>query len=128
MAVLQKKNLFVGYSTLGKYGSKRQQYADIALIKRDLIANFYTRPGERLMLPNYGWGGWNLLFDPFDEVTQEALVYQTQQVIANDSRLQLKNINVIQIDQGVLIQLEILYIPFNVIETFTMTFNNTQIM
>ena|ERR1700677_2029312 len=126
MAVVQQKRLFVGYSTLDTT-TKRQQFADIPLIKRDLINNFYTKPGERLMLPTWGCGIWQLLFDPFDPVTQDAIVDQAKQVIANDSRLSLQNINVVQIDAGLLIQMEILYIPFNVVETFTLTFNNTAI-
>ena len=126
MAVLQQKRLYVGFSTL-ETNSKRQQFADIELIKRDLISNFYTRPGERLMLPNYGCGIWLLLFEPFDPVTKDAIIYEAKRVIAEDSRLQLKNINVIQIDQGILLQIELYYIPFNVIDTFTLTFNNTQI-
>lgn len=127
MAVLQQKRLFVGFSTL-ETNSKTQQFADLALIKRDLISNFYTRPGERLMLPNYGCGIWLLLFEPFDPVTKDAIIYEAQKVVANDSRLQLKNINVIQIDQGILLQMEIYYVPFNVLDTFTLTFNNKQVM
>lgn len=126
MAVLQKSRLFVGYSTLGT-NSKRQQFADIELIKRDLISNFYTRPGERLMLPNYGCGIWALLFEPFDPVTRDAIIYEAQQVVANDSRLQLNNVTVTQIDQGILLQMDIYYVPFNVVDTFTITFNQTQI-
>jgi phage baseplate assembly protein W len=126
MAVVQQKRLFVGYSTLDTT-TKRQQFADIPLIKRDLINNFYTKPGERLMLPTWGCGIWQLLFDPFDAVTQDAIVDQAKIVIANDSRLVLQNINVVQIDAGLLIQMEILYVPFNVVETFTLTFNNTAI-
>ncbi len=126
MAVLQKQRLFVGYSTLDTT-IKKQQFADIELIKRDLINNFYTRPGERLMLPTWGCGIWQLLFDPFDAVTQDQIVEYAKQVISNDSRLSLQNINVVQISAGLLIQMEILYIPFAVVETFTLTFNSTQI-
>lgn len=126
MAVLQKNRLFFGYSTLDTT-TKKQEFSDIALIKRDLINNFYTRPGERLMLPTYGCGIWKLLFDQFDAMTQDAIVDYAKQVIANDSRLQLNNINLIQIDNGLLIQMEVLYVPFNVVDTFTITFNNTQI-
>jgi phage baseplate assembly protein W len=126
LAVLQKQRLFVGYSTLDTT-IKKQQFADIELIKRDLINNFYTRPGERLMLPTWGCGIWQLLFDPFDAVTQDQIVEYAKQVISNDSRLSLQNINVVQISAGLLIQMEILYIPFAVVETFTLTFNSTQI-
>ena len=123
MAVLKQSRLFVGYSTLDT-NSKRQQFADIELIKRDLINNFYTRPGERLMMPTYGCGIWNLLFEPFDPVTIDSIVYEAQQVIKNDSRVQLNSINVQQFEQGLLIQMELFYVPFNVIETFSLSFDN----
>ena len=123
MAVLKQTRLFVGYSTL-ETNSKKQQFTDIALIQRDLINNFYTRPGERLMMPTYGCGIWDLLFEPFDPVTIDSIVYQAQQVINNDSRVQMKNINVRQFEQGLLIQMELLYVPFDVVETFTLSFDN----
>jgi len=126
MAIIQPKRLFVGYSTLGT-NSKKQQFADIELINRDLLSNFYTRPGERLMLPTYGCGIWNLLFEQFDDVTKAAVVYEVQKVVANDSRLSLQNTNVVQFEHGILVQLTILYIPLAVVNTFTVTFNNTAI-
>ena len=123
MAASQKTKLFVGYSTLDT-NSKVQQFADIELIKRDLLNNFYTRPGERLMMPTYGCGIWNYLFEPFDPVTKDAIIYQCQQVINNDSRVQMKDINVSQFEQGLLIQMDLLYVPYNVIDTFSLSFDN----
>lgn len=123
MAALQKTKLFVGYSTLDT-NSTVQQFADIELIKRDLLNNFYTRPGERLMMPTYGCGIWNYLFEPFDAVTQDAIIYQCQQVINNDSRVQMQDINVSQFEQGLLIQMDLLYVPYNVIDTFSLSFDN----
>ena len=127
MAIINQSRLFVGYSTLGT-NSKLQQFADIELINRDLISNFYTKPGERLMLPNYGCGIWDLLFEQFDQVTKDAIVYEVQKVVAYDTRLQLQNTNVSQFEQGILVQLDLLYVPLNVYKTFTITFNQTQIM
>lgn len=126
MAVTNQSRLFVGYSTLGT-NSKRQQFADIELINRDLISNFYTRPGERLMLPTYGCGIWNLLFEQFDTVVKDSIVYEVQKVVANDSRVKLNKTTVVQFDQGILVQLELLYIPLAVVKTFTLTFNSTAI-
>jgi len=123
MAASQKTKLFVGYSTLDT-NSKVQQFADIELIKRDLLNNFYTRPGERLMMPTYGCGIWNYLFEPFDPVTKDAIIYQCQQVINNDSRVQMKDINVSQFEQGLLLQMDLLYVPYNVIDTFSLSFDN----
>lgn len=126
MAVVQPQKLFVGYSTLGT-NSKRQQFADIELINRDLISNFYTRPGERLMLPGYGCGIWDLLFEQFDQVVKDSIEYEVKKVIANDPRVSLQNTVVTQFEQGILIQMTLLYIPLSVVKTFTLTFNSTQI-
>ena len=122
MATLQKSKLFIGYSTV-LTNSKVQQFADIELIKRDLLNNFYTRPGERVMMPTYGCGIWNLLFEPFDAVTKDAIIYQVQQVINGDSRVKLLNTIVTEFEQGIQIQMELLYVPYNVINTFSLNFD-----
>ena len=123
MTFIPQTHLFVGFSTQNT-NSLKQEFADLELVKRDLLNTFYTRPSERLMMPKFGFGGWNLLFEPFDPVTIDSIVYQAQQVINNDSRVQMKNINVQQFDQGLLIQMELLYVPFNVVETFSLSFDN----
>ena len=60
-------------------------------------------------------------------ILKDAIIYEVQRVVANDSRLQLINTNVSQFEQGILIQMELYYIPLNVYKTFTITFNQTQI-
>lgn len=122
MATVQKKKLFIGYSTVVT-NSKVQQFSDLELIKRDLLNHFYTRRGERVMMPTYGCGIWNLLFEPFDEVTKDAIIYECQQVIESDSRVQWESIVVTEIDYGFQIQMDLFYLPYDVIETFNLEFD-----
>ena len=122
MANLQKKKLFIGYSTVVT-NSKVQQFSDLELIKRDLLNHFYTRRGERVMMPTWGCGIWNLLFEPFDEVTRDAIVYECQQVIESDSRVQWESIIVNELDYGFQIQMDLRYLPYDVIETFNLEFD-----
>lgn len=122
MAVVQKKKLFIGYSTVAT-NSKVQQFADVDLIKRDLLNHFYTRRGERLMMPTYGCGIWNLLFEPFDDVTKDAIIYECQQVIESDSRVQWQTINATEFEHGFQVQMELLYVPYEVIDTFNLEFD-----
>jgi len=123
MAVLQNKRLFVGYSTV-ETNSKLQQFTDIELIKRDLLNNFYTRKGERVMMPTYGCGIWDLLFEQFDDIVQDSIIEECTSVISSDSRVQLMNIAVTQFDQGFTVQMDLLYVPFNVVDTFSLQFDN----
>lgn len=122
MAVVQKRKLFVGFSTVVT-NSKVQQFADIELIKRDLLNHFYTRRGERVMMPTYGCGIWNLLFEPFDPVTKDAIIYECQQVIESDSRVQWQTINAVEFEYGFQVQMDLLYVPYDVIDTFSLDFD-----
>lgn len=126
MAAIQKKKLFVGYSTVVT-NSKVQQFADIELVKRDLLNHFYTRRGERVMMPTYGCGIWDQLFEPFDEVTKETIIYECTQVINADSRVSLQSINVTEFEHGLQVQMDLLYIPYNAIETFSLDFDRRTI-
>lgn len=122
MATVQRKKLFIGYSTVGT-NSKVQQFADLELCKRDLLNHFYTRKGERLMMPTFGCGIWDLLFEPFDQVTKDSIVYECIQVISADSRVELKDIIVTEYDHGFQVQMDLLYVPTNAINTFSLEFD-----
>ena len=119
----QNKRLFYGYSTV-ETNSKNQQFADIELIKRDLLNHFYTRKGERVMMPTYGCRIWDIFFDQFDEFTKESVVEECTAIINADSRVKLQNIIVSQLDQGLVIQMDLFYVPFNVVDTFSIQFDN----
>lgn len=123
MAIVQNKRLFYGYSTV-ETNSKNQQFADIELIKRDLLNHFYTRKGERVMMPSYGCGIWDVFFDQFDEYARDTIVEECTKVINADSRVQLQNIVVNTLDQGFIVQMDLLYVPFNVVNTFSVQFDN----
>lgn len=122
MAVLPKSRLFVGYSTIGT-DSKNQQFADLELIKRDLLAHFHTRRGERVMMPSYGCGIWDLLFEQFDSLVRDQIVDECTAVIAADSRVQLMNITVREFDQGFMVQMDLFYVPYQVVDTFSLQFD-----
>ncbi len=124
MAVLQQNRIFYGYSTL-ETNSKRTEFVDIDLVNRDLLVAFYTLPGERLMMPTYGCKIWGMLFEPFNESLQDQIVAECQRIIGTDSRLQLVNTNVTTYQLGIQVQMDLFYIPWNVLQTFALTFDQT---
>jgi phage baseplate assembly protein W len=127
MAILAQKRVFVGYST-ALTNSKQQQFVDVELVKRDLLNHFNTIPGERVMMPLFGCGIWNLLFEPFDEATREAVIAEATKVILSDSRVNLQDIAINEYDHGMLIQLTLMFLPFNVIDTFSVEFDRRSAM
>lgn len=120
MASIKSKNLFVGFSTVGQVRS--QQLVDIKLVEQDLLNHFYTRKNERVMMPGWGCGIWEYLFEPLEYVKDD-IVYEAQQVIDFDPRVKLKDIDVIEHDHGIRINMELFYVPLNAVNTFSVNFD-----
>jgi phage baseplate assembly protein W len=122
MAILQQSKIFVGYSTI-ETNSKQQKFADIPLIKRDLLNHFNTIPGQRVMMPTFGCSIWNLLFEPFDDAVRDAIVAECTKVINAETRVILQSITVNEFNQGIIVQMELIYQPYNVLDSFNVEFD-----
>jgi phage baseplate assembly protein W len=75
------------------------------------------------MLPEYGCAIWNMLYDPFDDITRQNIVDEVQKVIDGDPRVQANSIAVNAFDQGIRLQMDLFYVPFNAIGTFSLDFD-----
>lgn len=82
---------FKGFSTVNKQHTDWRLY-DIDLAKQDLLNEIYTRKGERLMSPSFGYIVWDLLFDPLTEEVKSALEDDTIRIVSKDPRFQLLQI------------------------------------
>ena len=104
--------VFKGYSTVGKEWGNFKIY-DIELAKRDLLNEIYTRKGERLMSPEYGYIVWDVLFDPLTDELVEVIREDTLRIVSRDPRLELSTLDVTEnVDQQTLIVTVILnYVP-----------------
>lgn len=122
MAVIPRKRLFVGYSSVDT-SIKGTQYVDLELIKRDLINHFYTRRGERVMRPEFGSIIWDLLFEPMTETLVQLIVEDATQIVQSDNRVQLRDINLVQYDHGLQLQMNLFYAPLNIVEQFSLDFD-----
>jgi len=120
MATTTTKNLFVGYSTVGS--PRGQQLVDIKLVQQDLINHFNTKRNERVMMPGWGCSIWEYLFEPL-EYSRENIIFEAQRIIASDPRVQLRSIDVAEVDHGLRISMELLYVPLNAIQSFSVDFD-----
>ena len=119
--VLQN-NRFVGFSTIGKL-PQETRLTDIDLIKRDLLNRLHTRKGERVMLPNYGSIIWDMLFEPLIPATRDMIIQDVTENVQADPRLEVINIRVTDYEHGLVIDVELLYRPQNIIGSFTADFD-----
>ena len=101
---------FKGYSTVDKTWGNFKLY-DIELAKRDLLNEFYTRKGERLMSPQFGSIIWDLLFDPLTDEIVDAIRTDCLRIVTKDPRLDLLNIDVVDNEHTIIVSLILKYVP-----------------
>jgi len=109
------------------FGSKQTKnnfkLFDIDLVKQDLINHFYIRKGEKLENPNFGTIIWDILFDQFTPEVKDLITKDVEQIINYDPRIAVNAITIDSTDQGIRIEADIIYLPFNVNERMTFEFD-----
>ncbi len=118
--ILREQN--IGYSTLDKQ-SPPFRLVDLDLAKADLVFAFQTRRGERVMRPNFGSIIHDLLFEPFDDDTKQAVIDDAVKIIREDPRFQLATIDVTDLEHSLRLDISLNYIPLDVVATLAVVFD-----
>lgn len=115
------KFVYKGFSS--KESNKNFKLYDIDLVKQDLINHFYIRKGEKLENPEFGTVIWDMLFEPFTPDVKEIIAKDVEAIINYDPRFAVNEIQIDSTDQGIRIQAELVYVPFNITERMTLNFD-----
>ena len=115
---------FVGFNTVGQ-PNPPYSLTNIDLIKRDINNQFATPLGSRVMLPNFGTAIFNYLFDPFDDLTKNAIIEDATRVVQSDPRVELVSIDVFQDDQALTVAMILLFQPQAITDSLFVTFTQT---
>ena len=116
----------MGYSSVDT-SIKQTQWTDLDLIKRDLVNHLYTRKGERVMRPDFGSIIWDLLFEPMTVDVVTAIVDDATQIVQADNRVQLQSINLVELDHGIQLQMNLYYAPLNIVDAFSVDFDRRNV-
>ena len=127
--VTQNQGQFTYKGFSSTEATKNFKLYDINLVKQDLINHFYIRKGEKLENPEFGTVIWDMLFEPFTPDVKEIIAKDVEAIINYDPRFAVTEINIDSTDQGMRIQADLVYVPFNITERMTLNFdkNNTVI-
>jgi phage baseplate assembly protein W len=117
----QGKFTYKGFSS--NEANKNFKLYDINLVKQDLINHFYIRKGEKLENPDFGTVIWDMLFEPFTPDVKEIIAKDVEAIINYDPRITVKEVQIDSTDQGMRIQAELIYKPFNITEKMTLNFD-----
>lgn len=102
---------------------KKYRLTDEQLIIRDLINALSIRLGEKVGNPTYGTTIWSYLFEPNTPENRIEMETEIRRVISLDPRVVLDTIAVNDYDNGVLIELQIAFQPFNQPLTLSLDIN-----
>jgi len=103
--------------------SKNFKLYDIDLVKQDLINHFYIRKGEKLENPEFGTVIWDMIFEQFTEDVKTAIAKDVEDILNYDPRIAVSEVQIDSTDQGIRIQADIVYVPFNINERMTFDFD-----
>jgi phage baseplate assembly protein W len=113
-----------GFSTVNQTSQGYALY-DLELIKQDLLNQFHTRKGERLMNPTFGTVIWDNLFEPMTEDLKQILVANVNEIINYDPRLVAQNVIVTTYESGIQIECILKYLPYNIQQSMQLRFDQT---
>ncbi len=118
--------LFSGLSTVGSTKNKNFKLYDIELVRQDLINHFYTRIGERVMRPDYGCRIWDYLMEPYTDYIKGLIETEVKRICNSDQRVKLVNYTIGEYQNGLAIEVQLNYIPFEKTDEFVLIFENNE--
>lgn len=119
----QDQSAFTYKGFTSKNARKNFKSYDIDLVKQDIFNHFYIRKGEKLENPQFGTIIWDIIFEPFTEQVRELIASNVEEIINYDPRVAVNSIVVDSTDQGIRIEADIIYLPFNINERMTLNFD-----
>jgi phage baseplate assembly protein W len=118
----QLRRYFVGFSTQDSAKTGVRTVYDLDLVNVDLMASFMTRVGERVQRPDWGCRLWDYVMEPLTAVLRDQIIDEVVRIVNLDSRTELQDVQIYELDAGFCIQATLLYLPWRVIDTFSVTF------
>lgn len=122
----EDRTFYIGFNTIGR---TRPPYSliNIELVKQDLLNAFNTRKGERVMMPEFGTRIYDLLFDPFDDITKQAILDDAVEVIRQEPRVELISIDAEDLNYTMRLTIDLIYQPQDVAEQLYVDFTRSSI-
>jgi phage baseplate assembly protein W len=111
-----------GFSTANPLNRGSQLY-DFDLIKQDILNQFNTRKGQRVMNPTFGSIIWDILMEPLTPKISELLQQDISTICNSDPRVYPLQMKVNEYEQGYLIEITLAMKNTNESSTLKLAFD-----
>jgi phage baseplate assembly protein W len=118
----KQSQFYVGYSSVNPNTLGTMLY-DFDIIKQDIINQFNTRKGERVMNPEFGTIIWDLIFEPFTDDVKQALSDDISRICNSDPRAVPIQIDINEQEYGMLLEITLKYITADQTANMTLSFD-----
>jgi len=120
------RQVFKGFSSRSDQTNFRLY--DFELIKQDLINRLSVRKGERVENPEFGTIIYDCIFEPLTNSLKQAIADDITQNLNADPRISTSDIIVSETENGISIQATITYVPYNITEKLTFSFDENSLL
>ena len=120
------RQVFKGFSSRADQNNFRLY--DFELIKQDLINRLSVRKGERVENPEFGTIIYDCIFEPLTNALKQAIADDVTQNLNADPRINTSDIIVSETDKGIAVQATITYVPYNITEKLTFSFDENSLL
>ena len=87
--------VYKGFSSFEFLAKKTFRVNDIEAVKLDLLNHIFTSRGERVMLPTFGTIIPDMVFEPLDEDSIDAIEEDLQTVFDYDPRVEVLELDIV---------------------------------
>jgi phage baseplate assembly protein W len=119
---VQTSQFYRGFSSVNNASIDTRLY-DFDIVKQDIINQFNTKKGERIMNPAFGSIIWNLLMEPLTENVKTILVDDITRICNSDPRVTVLQIDLNEYEQGYLLELTLALKVTNQADKLLLNFN-----
>lgn len=118
----QTSQFYKGFSTVDENSTNVKLY-DYELIKQDILNQFNTRKGERLMNPAFGSVIWDLIYEPLTPNVKQQIAIDIDRILNSDSRVIPTMVNIVEQDYGFLLEITLSYRDTDVSDSMILSFD-----
>ena len=120
--IKQQTHLYKGFSSLDETNPSSKLF-DIDLIKQDILNQFNTKKGSRVMNPSFGSDVWDILMQPMGSETRDLLVKDIKAVCTSDPRATPTQMDITEYTNGFILELTLVLNATNQSANMKIKFN-----
>jgi phage baseplate assembly protein W len=96
---------------------------DLECVRQDIINQFSTRKGERVMDPNQGTIIWDAIFEPLTPDLKVAIAEDIRGLLRAEPRVTVEAVKVDEYQSGILLEITIRYNTTNLAQVIKLNFD-----